>query len=78
MASKQVWVPIKNRVQSELVKRGHCVGCTRSLIDAERKNIASDPSKELVTCQCRRMYIYDKQLNHYRRANLDEIHSGAT
>lgn len=67
------WVPLKNRLQAELIKRGHCVGCGRSLIDAERESHAVNDQKELVSCQCRRVYVYDKQLNYYRRASVKEL-----
>ncbi|MCA9397441.1 hypothetical protein KC573_01315 [candidate division WWE3 bacterium] len=67
------WVPVKNRLQNELIKRGHCVGCGRSLADADRIPILSDEQKEIVTCSCERSYIYDKQINHYRRASEEDI-----
>lgn len=70
---KKVWLPLQQRVQGELIKRGHCVGCARSLADADREPHPYDESKEFVYCECRRIYIYDKQLNFYRRATVDEV-----
>lgn len=67
-----VWVPLRQRVQSELIKRGYCVGCTRSLIDADRMQSGLDESFELVHCQCGRVFVYNKQLNSYRRATHEE------
>lgn len=67
------WHPLKERVQSELLKRGHCVACAMSLADAERSPCKDKENYELVTCKCRRVYIYDKQINSYRRAKLDEV-----
>ncbi|MBU1110181.1 hypothetical protein KKB83_01005 [Patescibacteria group bacterium] len=67
------WKPVRKRVQSELIKRGHCVGCTRSLMEAKRTPYSDDSNKEVVTCQCRRVYIYDKLINHYRRAQMNEV-----
>lgn len=68
-----LWTPLRSRVQSELIRRGHCVACTKSLKDADRKPYPGDENLELVTCSCRRVYVYDKKLNSYRRARLDEI-----
>lgn len=67
------WVPLKDRVQEELIKRGHCVACAASLADAERVSYSNKENWEFVTCKCRRIYVYDKQINSYRRAKLDEI-----
>ncbi len=67
------WLPLKNRVQDELIKRGHCVACAMSLADADRKPNPAKENLEFVTCKCRRVYIYDKQINSYRRARMDEI-----
>ena len=69
---KKPWVPLKNRVQSELMKRGHCVGCARSLADAERFPCKDSDIHELVKCECQRVYIYDRQINYYRRATIEE------
>ena len=55
------------------LKRGHCVACAMSLADAERSPCKDKENYELVTCKCRRVYIYDKQINSYRRAKLDEV-----
>ncbi len=73
--AKKFWVPLKDRVQSELIKRGHCVGCAKSLADADRSPYLDkeEPNKELVTCSCRRVYVYNKQINSYRRARFDEL-----
>lgn len=59
-------------MQAELIKRGHCVGCTRALADAERKPYPGDENKELVICSCHRVFVYDKLINSYRRARFDE------
>ncbi|MBM4401779.1 MAG: hypothetical protein FJ044_00850 [Candidatus Cloacimonetes bacterium] len=67
------WLPLKDRVQEELIKRGHCVACAMSLADADRAPYLGKENWELVTCKCRRIYIYDKQINSYRRAKIDEV-----
>ncbi len=69
----QFWVPVRQRVQGELIKRGYCVGCAKSLIDADREPHKDYETKELVFCTCRRVYVYDKQINHYRRAEVKEV-----
>jgi len=70
---KKFWVPVKDRVQSELIKRGHCVGCGKSLSEAQRANYPDEEKLEFVTCSCRRIYVYNKQINSYRRARFEEI-----
>ena len=69
------WIPLKDRAQSELLKRGRCVADAKSLAEAEREPYPNSEEKELVICSCRRVYVYDKKLNSYRRAYLDEVQS---
>lgn len=66
------WFPLKDRFQTELLKRGHCVGCSHNLVDAERADIAGSDTS-IVTCSCRRIYIYNKKLNDYRRASSEDL-----
>lgn len=68
-----LWTPLRQRVQSELLKRGHCVACAMPLKDADRKPFPGKENWELVKCKCRRIFVYDKQVNNYRRAKLDEV-----
>lgn len=68
-----IWQPLRNRMQSELIRRGHCVGCTRNLSDADREESIIDGNYSLVSCRCRRIYLYDKRLNNYRRALLEDV-----
>lgn len=68
-----LWLPIRQRVQSELLKRGHCVGCTRSLAAADRQDHPHDRSLQIVACSCRRVYLYDKRINAYVRALPQDI-----
>lgn len=70
---KKFWVPVKDRVQSELIKRGFCVGCGKSLKDAQRAGYPDEEKLEFVTCSCQRIFVYDKQINSYRRAQFDEV-----
>lgn len=71
--AQKFWLPLKGRVQGELIKRGYCVGCAKSLADADRRSVPGQPNKEFVICSCRRIFVYDKQINSYRRARLDEV-----
>ena len=69
----QFWVPLKDRAQQELIKRGRCVADGKPLADADREPYPNDDNQELVTCSCRRVYVYDKTLNSYRRARFEEL-----
>ena len=57
--------------QDGLLQRRLCVGCTYSLDKAQRVGILTENS-DLVQCKCKRRYIYDRKLNQYRRASLQE------
>lgn len=72
----QFWKPLKSRVQTELLVRGHCVACARSLAEARRELYPGDEDKELVICHCRRVFVYDKLINSYCRARLEEMSVG--
>lgn len=63
-----IWLPVRQRLQSELIRRGHCVGCARSLAGANRTNSPTKSYLQIVTCSCQRIYIYDTRINSYRRA----------
>lgn len=60
-------------MQTILLKRGQCVGCTRSLAEADRSPFKNDEHRDLVVCICGRIYVYDKLINSYRRASFDEV-----
>jgi RNase P subunit RPR2 len=58
-------------LQKILLQRGICPGCTTPLKkskDRAPKNVSEDK----VTCRCGRVYIYNKELDTYRRASDDE------
>ncbi len=67
------WRPLRKRVQKELMKRGFCVGCTRSLSTAERVPYPGEENWEFVLCRCGRIFVYDKLINSYRRAEFKEV-----
>ena len=51
-----IWKPLKDRVQTELIKRGHCVGCGRSLADADRRPYSQE-SREATAAVGHRMVL---------------------
>ena len=57
--------------QDSLLERRLCVGCTYPLDKANRIGIITENS-DMVECKCKRRYIYDRKLNEYRRASLQE------
>lgn len=58
-------------IQMWLLSRGQCVGCGASLSRAKATSTNSDSDK--ITCQCGRIFIYDKKKSSYRRALFSEI-----
>ena len=64
---------IKNLIapmQAWLLSQGRCVGCGTQLDKGIQKEVRGQIT---VTCQCGRIFIYDKSQNKYRRALFDEI-----
>jgi len=57
--------------QSILLQKRLCVGCTASLDKAKRLGKLSQ-RRELLECKCKRRYVYNKELNEYQRATLQE------
>lgn len=58
-------------VQAWLLFQGRCVGCGREL--GKQKRQSWKEGKEKVTCECGRIFIYDKNTKKYRRALLEEV-----
>lgn len=56
--------------QKVLLTKRLCPGCTMPLDKA--KKFDYDSNSEMVICSCRRMYIYDKSIDGYRRATIRE------
>lgn len=65
---KQLIAPL----QEALIQRKLCPGCTRQLDQQQARNVKINQT-ELVTCECGRIFVYDKQLDIYRRALQSEI-----
>jgi predicted nucleic acid-binding Zn-ribbon protein len=59
-------------LQVALLQKKLCPGCTRSL-DEQLNRITRINQTEQVECECGRIYIYDKQLEIYRRALDNEV-----
>jgi len=58
-------------VQAWILLQGKCVGCGRTL-SLGRKLEREDNSQQ-VTCQCGRIFIFDKRRGRYHRATREEI-----
>lgn len=65
---KQLIAPL----QEALMQKKLCPGCTRQL-DQQLTRHSKLNQTELVTCECGRIFVYDKQLDTYRRALQSEI-----
>lgn len=64
---------IKNLIapfQRILIAKRLCPACTVSLDKAERKPFTEET--EMAICSCRRMFVYDKETDSYRRATVRE------
>jgi hypothetical protein len=59
-------------LQQILVQKKMCPGCTRNL-DEQRDRTSRINQTEQVVCTCGRIFIYDKQLEIYRRALASEV-----
>ncbi len=57
--------------QKVLLERRLCVGCTSPLNNAEKMGNLSN-NRFMVQCQCKRRYVFDKELNQFQRATFAE------
>lgn len=69
MEPKNIIVPL----QDWLLGRGRCVGCGRFL-GAEKRQRKNGIF--LVTCRCRRIFVYNPEVKSYRRALFKEVDKG--
>jgi predicted nucleic acid-binding Zn-ribbon protein len=58
-------------IQAWLLSQGRCVGCGKHLKDMKREK--RDNKTDKVTCECGRIFIYNKKNKKYRRALLEEV-----
>lgn len=59
-------------LQKILLQKHMCPGCTSKLASTKFRE-PIDQKSEKVICGCGRVYIYDKELDTYRRALQNEI-----
>lgn len=58
-------------VQAWILLQGKCVGCGRTLSGGAK--LERGDNSQQVTCQCGRIFIFDKRRGKYRRAQRQEI-----
>ena len=59
-------------LQKVLIAKKFCPGCTRSLDDLKNREIRNNGT-ERIRCECGRVYIYDRDMDIYRRALIEEV-----
>lgn len=59
-------------LQKILLQKKLCPGCTQDLTSMKNRR-SKTVSTEYVYCECGRIFVYDKDLDLYRRALLEEI-----
>ena len=59
-------------MQKVLLTRKLCPGCTRSLDEQKNREIRNNGTDRII-CECGRIYIFDRELDSYRRALFDEV-----
>lgn len=58
-------------VQAWLLSQNRCVGCGTALSSANKKK--DQRQNIVVTCKCKRIYIFDNNTKKYRRALISEV-----
>jgi hypothetical protein len=67
-----VFKKVISPVQKILMTKGVCPGCGRPLTKkVKREKYKGDLEK--ITCKCRRVYIFNKKTQEYRRAQFNEV-----
>lgn len=59
-------------LQKILLQKKLCPGCTQDLTKMKDRRVKS-ASTEFVYCECGRIFVYDRDLDLYRRALVEEI-----
>ena len=54
-------------LQKILLQKGVCPGCTMPLEKSDKRE-AKSQKEEIIYCKCGRVFIFDKELDSYRRA----------
>lgn len=68
----QKFKPLIAPLQLWLLSMSRCVGCGKDLAKAPSR-VAKGKDLETVTCECHRVYMFEKKSKAYRRALLTEI-----
>jgi hypothetical protein len=63
--------PLIAPLQIWLLSMSRCVGCGKELAKSTR--VSHGKEEELVTCECKRIYIYTLKTKTYRRALIKEV-----
>jgi len=58
-------------VQNILLSKGICPGCGR-LLSSEKTRQSVSKVTERVRCRCKRVFVFDKKTQNYRRALFKE------
>ena len=66
MSSQSVITPI----QKWLLAQGKCVSCGKDLTEEER---VPSNGHFLITCECRRVFVWEPAQELYRRAFLEDV-----
>lgn len=59
-------------LQKVLLSRKMCPACTRNLDDAKKREYRNNETERII-CECGRVFIYDREMDIYRRALVEEI-----
>lgn len=59
-------------LQKILIQKGICPACTMSLNKAKKREPKTQ-REDLIVCKCGRVFIFDKEVETYRRALQEEI-----
>ena len=63
--------PLIAPMQLWLLSMSRCVGCGKELTKASR--VPHGKEEELVTCECKRVYVLNTKTKNYRRALIKEV-----
>lgn len=59
-------------LQKVLIQKRLCPACTRPLRMAKIKESRANGT-DIVVCECSRIFVYDKDMDIYRRALVEEV-----
>lgn len=59
-------------LQVAMLQKKFCPGCTRNLDDQKNRQVRHNGTERII-CECTRVYIYDREMDSYRRALNSEV-----